>query len=895
MASPAVALPNGAPAPSPSPMTQEAGLNGDASQSVNAATKRKREDTGNDGNPLNGASPDSANTSAAERPSTSSSDTDISQEGVREYYEVLASLDATLSILRRPLPEGDADAEPDAKRQKFVEGKPHPSIADKVFSGAYHKIESIITDLHSSITDALASLRFSKEEDNSTAREQSIANVLKFKKQAHDLFKRELSYPQPSSSLKALQALDPANDLLSYASGNVVLTVYGDAPRGRHLYSSLQQALDDGAEPGIGARPLKEIDLPNGVRLAKALPYGFPPPVEKEKKSKTLGELFPPPRNLPSLPPPKAPKSTTKGVQVGWHRPELTAKSKYRAGSYFSQPLATGKWLDYSNASPASPTMTKQRERALSLAGNKPSSGEVEVNELEALFRGAFSSFAPSKDDSAAVISSGLVSRTLWWQKVGQRSLDRLIAAERSDDSAEETERTSVDQQDAMQVDEKAIQQVLENWDDSLVDPSLEEACCPRKADEDKDVDDILQDVSDMIQTLISYQKNRNLALPTASSQGRYATDPAHSDMLTNGTHVQPGEEEMATYETLKAQLVMVIQMLPPYAVARLNSDKLNELNISTKLEIRTDEYQGVMEEDETAARARATQTAAARPATARQSSVSNNVQYGQQYHQNSPRSNVPAPQFHPIQTPVRPPQHAVQRAPQTRPAAYPPRAPSTAGYRPPGAYQSPAYPQQYNKAGPGYSQSSFTSTPSQNRAVYSTPNSKYVPGYNNLGHLGTAAPQTRFQQYNPMPNNQPHFTHQPYQPQQPHPGPQQPPPPAQPHAPYGHYPNGGSPMPARTTTAASPHMHHQQPHSPHVPQAYAMGTPSRQPSYSNQPHMANNPPRPYYPPSGGTHVPPPMPNHQMPNQQHGPGHPLPGTSSFQTSLNPHQVQQASM
>jgi len=938
MASPAVAIPNGVPVPSPSPMNQDANPDGDDSQSINAATKRKRESTDSDDKQLNGAGSGSAGTPAAEAPSDSKTNTDISQETVREYYSVLArygplithrtllmcttivishghsscrfpsltclplfsrSFDTTPSILKRPLPERDPNAEPEAKRQRSVEGKTQLSIADKVSSDVYHDVEAIIADLHSSITDELANLRFTKEEDDSTAREQAIAHVLGFKKQAYELFRRELSYPQPSRSLKALQALDPTHDVVSNANGNVMLTVYGEAPRGRHLYSSLQQSSDDTAEPGTGDQPLKEIDLPNGIRLAKVLPYGFPLPLDKDKKSKTLGELFPPPRNLPSLPPPKAPKSTTKGVQVGWHRPELTAKSKYRAGSYFSQPLSTGKWLDYSNASPTSQIMTKQRERALSLAGNKPSSGEVEATELEALFRGAFSSFAPSKDDSAAVISSGLVSRTLWWQKVGQRSLDRLIDAEHSDNPAEEAEKMSVDQQDEIQVDEKVIEQVLENWDDSLVDPTLEEACCPRKPDEEKDTDDILQDVSDMIQTLISYQKNRNLTLPTASSQSRYATDPAHSDMLTNGIQVQPGEEETATYEALKAQLVMIIQMLPPYAVARLNSDKLDELNISMKIEIRTDEYQGSMEEDETAARARATQTANARPAVPRASSSSNSVQYGQQYHQNTARSNVPTPPFYPTQTPVRPPQPAMQRAPQTMPAAYPPRPPSNTGYRPPAAYQNPAYAQQYNKPGPGYSQPSFTSTPTQNRTMYSTPNSKYVPGYNNLGHLGAASPQTRFQAYNHTPNNQPpHYTHQPYQPQQPHQPHQvhQQPPPAQPHAAYGHYANGAGGMPPRTTTA-SPHMHHQQPHSPHVPQGYAMGTPSRQPSYSNQPHVANNSPRPYYPPGGGTHVPPPMPNHQMPHQQHNSGHSnqqAPGTSSFQTSLSSHQVQQAS-
>ncbi|KAJ2968156.1 hypothetical protein NUW58_g10281 [Xylaria curta] len=604
MASPAVALPNGVPTPS----AMQVDTNIDASQSVNAATKRKRELSDDDDEQPHSAHSNSPGSSVAEAFRRNS----ISPETARNYYLLLERLDTTPSILKRPLFESDSTSEPDAKRQKSVDVEPHHSIADKVAQDGYDCVDAIITDLRSSITSRLAEIQYAEDGEDSTARDYAIAHVLEFKKNAHALFKRELSYPKLSQDLEVLEPLEPIDDLQSNASGNLMLSVFGEAPRPRQLYSSLQQPIDLIPASNANFRPLREIGLPNGIKTAKVIPYSFTPPVDKDKKSKTLGELFPAPRTLPSLPPPKAPKSTTKGVQVGWHRPELTEKSKYRAGSYFSQPLSTGKWLDYSNASPTSQTMTKQRERALSLAGNKPSSVELETSELESLFRGAFSSFAPSKDDSAAMVSSGLVSNTLWWQKIGQRNFDRLIEAERADNAADESDQAKVDQND--EIDEQLIQQAIDNWDDNVIDPSLEEACCPRKPDDQKDTDDILQEVSDMIQTLISYQKNRNLTLPTVSSQSRYASDPAHSDMLTNGTQVQPGEEETATYEALRAQLVFVIQMLPPYAVARLNSDKLEELSISTKIEIRTDEYQGTMEEDEAAARARATQAAATAP-----------------------------------------------------------------------------------------------------------------------------------------------------------------------------------------------------------------------------------------------------------------------------------------
>ncbi|KAI1636013.1 hypothetical protein F4809DRAFT_641876 [Biscogniauxia mediterranea] len=888
MASPAVALPNGVPTP------MQLDADADPAQSINSSTKRKRESSNVDekqqpnGIAANGVSPTNppaaaaaANNAAGASSSSSANATRIDRSTVRDYFELLQSFDTTPSILKRPLPEPTPSDEPDAKRQKSVDSTPFPSIADKVANDEYRDVEAIITDIKTSITDQLAELRHVEPGKDTKQADLAIASIIEFKQKAYGLFRREMTYPRPTHVPEVLRSLDSTNDLDSNASGNMVLTVFGDAPRPRQLYSSLQQPIADGGKSAY--QPLRETGLPNGMKAIKAVPYFFPSALEKEKKSKTLGELFPPPRNLPSLQPPKAPKSTTKGVQVGWHRPELTEKSKYRAGSYFSQTISTGRWLDYSNAAPPSQIMTKQRERALSLAGNKPSSSDIEMSEMEALFRGAFSSFAPSKDDSAAMISSGLISQTLWWQRAGQRSLDRLIEAELpeepNDDAGEPTDNP------AEQVDEELIRKAIDDWDDSLVDPSLEEACCPKKPDEEKDVDDILQDVSDMIQTLISYQKNRNLTLPTASSQSRYAADPAHSDMLTNGTPVQPGEEETATYQALKAQLVLVIQMLPPYCVARLNSDKLEELNISTKLEIRTDEYQGVMEEDEAAARARAAQAAAAnpRPTSHRPQGTPNNMQYNQQYHTSTNRPPMPTQPYYGPQTPVRPPQPNLQRPPQTMPAAYPPRPPSNAGYRPPSGYPAAGYAQPYAKPPASYAQPGpYPGTPTQNRQPYQPP---HMSGYSNT--MVTATPPARHPTYTHPPNTAaPAYHHQPYQPYQP-PHPQHGTPT---HPAYGHYPNGAGGMPQRT---ASPqvHHHHQQPQHPHMsqPAYHPSPTPTRQPSYGGQPNMMNDPSRRYYPPAGQ----PPMQNHQgqpqpPPNQGQAPPN-----SAFHTSLNPHQVQQA--
>ncbi|KAK9422256.1 hypothetical protein SUNI508_04935 [Seiridium unicorne] len=842
MASPAVAFPNGVPEPAHS-------RDVDMTDAQSTAIKRKREPS------INGAAHD-----VKAQPTTNgdSHPPKDNQDVIRDYLFVLEGYDATPSILKRPLPELEPSDEPDAKRKKAEDDSTQLSVADKAAKGEYVDLDAVVSDIKASVKGQLAQLRDIDADKATKETDIAIAKTIAFDQKARELFRRETSYPAMTQNASILRSLDSSNDLQSNASGNMVLRVFGEAPRPRHLYSSLQQPVATEDNPRGAIQPLREVNLPNGIKTAKAVPFSFPSAVEKDKKSKTLGELFPAPRSLPSLQPPKAPKSTTKGVQVGWHRPELTEKSKYRSGSYFGQSISTGRWLDYSNAAPPSQIMTKQRERAMSLAGiGKHSPSHPESGEMDALFRGAFSSFAPSKDDSAAMVSSGLISQTMWWQKYGKRSFDRLVDI----DSAEESADEQINTEDEVTLDDTLLQEAIENWDTNI-DPSLEEMCNPKKSKEEQDVDDILQDVSDMVQTLVSFQKNRNLTLPSAANQSRYAADPANSDMLNNGIPAQPSEEETATYDALKAQLALVVKMLPPYAVARLNSDKLEELNISTKIEVRTDEYQGLMEEDEAAARARAAQQAspAPRPATHRSSSSSNSLPFAGQYG-TTPRPPVPTPGYYGAQTPARP-AASVPRPPPSMPPYSQQRPPSNAGYRPTNGYGGGTnFAQNLARAQQSFAQpNSYAATPPQSRPSYQP-----SPSYHNMG----SNPPPRY------PNQPPPAQAPPYQ----HGYPQHQQPGTPSHPPYNPYPNGAPGMPPRTV---SPQVAHQQPQFAPQQSINPNGTPSR-PPYQGQPPVPANPQQRYYPPSGSPQAPPPSQGQQ--NGQQG--------TSFQTSLQPHQVQQA--
>jgi hypothetical protein len=293
----------------------------------------------------------------------------------------------------------------------------------------------------------------------------------------------------------------------------------------------------------------------------------------------------------------------------------------------------------------------------------------------------------------------------------------------------------------------------------------------------------------------------------------------------------------------------LIIQSLPPYAVARLNSDKLEELDVSTKIEVRTDEYKGVMEEDEPAARARAA-AAMAVPNTSQRTahrtpSVSagvpyNTHQYASHYQQTS-RSPMPA-QHYP-QTPVRQqPQNIYQRPSSAVPIPQPHQVqqrPASTQYRTPNGYAG--YPQQITKTPATYGHGNlpqYGATPSQ-------PRMPPVPGYSNIAQAGApgryqpgySGGYTQHQQMHPQHAQQPH--------------------PQQGYSPY----TNGTAIPPRTMSphvTSQPHQYSQSPTPPQQPaqvagpqygasgQGMAHQAPPRPHQYSTNapamPQMANRP-----------------------------------------------------
>ncbi|KAL7928773.1 hypothetical protein V8C35DRAFT_223589 [Trichoderma chlorosporum] len=543
-------------------------------------------------------------------------DTAKTRELVKAFFEVLRSFDIGPSILNRPLslPEPASEDEPQAKRQKSVEPPIKQTIADKVAADAYASLDAIAADISSTVKSLLSEMDSASSDSGARAVTlKTAAQINEFWDRASDLVRREKAYPKTRQE----PANGEAESHTASEKSEMVLSLVGYAPLERRLFSSLPLSKDV---------DLSDVNLPPGVSITRVIPSN------PQDRTQTLGELFAPPRPLPPLQPPKQPKTQAKGNRLDFYHPHLTDSSRYRGNSYFNTKLSTGYYLDYSQATPSWQTKTKQHERAQSLAGRKPSLSELEMSEMETLFRGAFSTFAPCKDDAAAVVPSSVASR-IWWQRSGKQSFQRMIEVEYYGDLQD---AEPVDAVESMEVDDSAVQDAIDNWDETVIDPSLEDIMGSKHDDQDKEADEILDEVSDLIETLASYQRIRNLTLP--NSQNRQSSDPVTGDMLANAGP-QPSEEEHATYYMLKAQLALIIKTLPPYAVAKLNGDQLDDLLISTKIMVHTDQYKGTMDEDEASAQARlkAQQQAAqaaqanARPPQQRTPSISA-VPYPNQY-----------------------------------------------------------------------------------------------------------------------------------------------------------------------------------------------------------------------------------------------------------------------
>jgi hypothetical protein len=505
-----------------------------------------------------------------------------------------------------------------------------------------------------------------------------------------------------------------------------VLTLYGSAPP-KQLFSSLQQlhrvspanatsALDTAVKVTL---PLREANLPSLITTTEVYPLPEPDSKDKDKKVATIGDVFKAPAHLSQISPPKSVRPTTsKGNStITFTHQEAPKPRRKGSQSYAHQSLSSGFWLGYGGVDmpkdQTSPTAKqKSRQRALSMgeAQQPPSEAilvAVQQAKEDALFRSAYSSFAPSRDDSSAIIPEE-TKNMVWWQKVGEKRFNETFPVDPALLSPEEAEQALAN---GTTDEDEQFKEAVENFTPLEADilPGSEE-----KSEEERGTDEVLKEISEMLETLASHQRIRNLSLTT---NPRTPVVQNASLATLAGSPSTPSSEEFDVYQILKSQLTLLISTLPPYAVAKLNGDQMDELNISRTILFDTKEYKGVLEEDQLSKLAKVPAVPVATPATLARTSSGTNPHYPASTHHQYSRPVPSVPQLG--ARPVYPQQQPLHRSSSMHLQRSPSGAAQT--FQPGGASYAPA-------SRPGYS-----ATPSYNqqtpRPSYgTTPSGQYIP-----------------------------------------------------------------------------------------------------------------------------------------------------------------------
>ncbi|GAM87502.1 hypothetical protein ANO11243_055270 [Dothideomycetidae sp. 11243] len=620
-----MAVPNGAATPPMSSTDIE----------PTAGTKRKR--THRQGSREGTAPPSRDSLSAREARNASN---------IADVFEVLSGHEAAPALLNFPI-ESEDDTHV-SKKTKRPESGPS-TVSRKVSEGVYSTLEELETDIDSICAAQIASLReLEDEEESKTFKRLSgddvaqMQDIMSFQSFAKEVIEREKDFSRdlpeelpeksPRDKGRTLNGIkdEPGSTspMSSSAAGRTVLSLFGNAPNPRQLFSSLQD------ETGTDIT-LQELGLPTMLVATKLLPI----PKEEARNQQTIGELFAPPSSLPTLqPPPKQSRvSANRSNSIAFLSHQKTQPKPSRKGPYPLQPLSTGKWLRYGSKMPRKESLREHsRDRTLSVTERWRLGAEeaaVPDERLEEdLFASAYSSFAPTRDDSRAIIPADMCDM-VWWQKIGKRKThdsyygeNRVEQLEVDDEAAEEEARQMEQDREI-----KMYEELVADFDDEMLDDEEGHQGAEENGEQLDDVEAqaLLAEINELLRTLSSHQRIRHSILPP-SSRNPTSPSPLRNTML--GTPTEPSVEETSTYRILREHLAILISKLPPYLVAKLNGAQIEDLLVSRTILVQGRNTRGVMEEDQATRTARGVAAAAA-AATAASSAAtrpSASQQFGQ-------------------------------------------------------------------------------------------------------------------------------------------------------------------------------------------------------------------------------------------------------------------------
>ncbi|KAF7198099.1 hypothetical protein HII31_00455 [Pseudocercospora fuligena] len=806
---------------------------------------------------------------------TTSAGTGISEARIKQaqldILQVLRSHDTTPSFLQHSFTPGKASSEePSQKKARLSDSSSeNATIQAKLSKTRYTSLQQLKADASTVSEELTVSIRSKAGERNPGNGGRPTVEELKQVHRIHALenliketVDREAQYIEPKrpenvkpkkqdSGLSDGHEADTKSGLANGRAGTI-LTLFGNAPTPKQLFSSMQNASQQTYVKS--ELPVDEMPLPVGLTATKVVCA----PADETKKGPTFDQAFAPPYSLAALQPPKTHKrSSTRDNSLAWEFKDPIQRNK--KGGYTVQPLTVSTWLDYGGLDgeePVSPReKRKQRDRALSTSGETAERPEKELSiealkrQEEALFRKAFSSFAPSRDDSSAVVPED-VKDMVWWHKVGNKRFNETFAIDPAllDETSASEPPMEIAKDDFKEEDFVKVIEDLDELEKTTIEPD------PEPVTKKTDVEQVLREVSELLETLASHQRIRYATLPTSNGAARTPISPAPLTAAKIGKPDEPSDEEISTYNNLRRELAYLILKLPPYAVAKLDGDQLSDLGVSKLLTFQSQDVKGTLEEDQVtrSAKAQAQATANSIANLARPNSSAGqhynttaqrtpaigqaaNTRYGQQYGQRTPApatslQRQPSNQSYATPSGAQRPSYLSQNQ-YTRPGAAPP------SYHQPQQYHQQRPPQQ---GGYNYNQQ-YQQTPVQQRPTYPSQNNQQYQQYQQRSHTA-AANAVGYQTNTPtQPQYYQNRTASPSKPGYPTPMHQQPTPQPGAQRPIAQAP----PQPQQPGSGrATPVMGVNYPSQPHTP-VNGFAPPPRQPQQGLAPRPSSSTPQP--------------------------------------------------
>lgn len=490
------------------------------------------------------------------------------------------------------------------KRPKLDHDDEQNTIASRLQNNLYPSLDDFERDLDHALDTLFEPLKAKDPVKNAQRLPNQDITTMRTLSTFRALVKDCLDRERPKDEKTLIKKEE--EDSLATKSTKTVLSLFGNAPQARQLFSSLPLSNASTQAPGLS---VEELGLPTMLSATKVVPLPPSDALVTRKANPTFADVFPSPATLPTLNPPKPTRhSSSKSATISWTLGELPKAS--RKAGYTLQPLTVGTWVGYgANEIKESVSAIKRRRRESLLNGQEqpkptedPSPADILAQET-ALFRAAYSGFAPTQDNSKALVAKE-TKDMVWWHRMGQRRFDDHFVLDPAlqeppfeVDPEESVKQTSLEAaENVLGADDlEAIQKAIEAFDEDALKPNKIEVVSTIN-EEEREVEQMLAEISDLLKALSSHQRIRNSYIPTGS-RNPASPSPLLSAMV--GTATAPSAEENETYRALRSQLAQLISKLPPYAVAKLDGDKFADLAVKKNIVIQGKEYRGTMEEDQ--------------------------------------------------------------------------------------------------------------------------------------------------------------------------------------------------------------------------------------------------------------------------------------------------------